>query len=166
MFSLGYPYIKYADNDNFIIDKYGKNTNKTHIPITTDLIGIYTSFNKFLLGMTLNLIGDIYFDFSNLANSFQIDQISYSFSSIYFFKTMNNYKFFIRSDIGGAKYLSTQVEELIDSPSKNGFSFVFGPGFSYKLTDGYSILLSSLYSYKKMQSSKIHSGLLMLGFMY
>ncbi|MBT6326633.1 MAG: hypothetical protein HOJ35_11740 [Bdellovibrionales bacterium] len=166
MFNLGYPYIKYSGTDDLIINKYGKKTNKTHIPIAADLIGLYFSLNKLLVGFTFNIIGDFYLDFSNFGNSFQIDQASYSISSIYFFKTIKKYKFFVRSDIGGAKFLSTQVVELTDSSSKNGFSFVLGPGFSYKLTDKSSILVSSLYSYKKMTTSKIHSGLLMLGFMY
>jgi hypothetical protein len=163
---LGVAKIKYPSETQEQLDEI-KAAGSDHTSLSLDLFGFYWPLEskKTMVGFIINGVSDSYkINGIDLA----IRQYTYSFSSMTFFGPNIGSEWFLRGDIGVAKFTAevTGTSSSISEASNTGLGLLVGGGYAWPIGTETRLLLNANYSYRKVEEDKISTAALTLGVLF
>ena len=151
---LGYSSISYPPDIQSALNYIKSQPGVSNVTICLDLLGFYWHISQKLIGgIIINGVLDRYYD--SYGYYFQINQYNYSVSFIKYIGKYFGSGFFIRSDIGIARYV---YQSNIDGnyTSDIGFGLLVGGGYSFDL-GGTRLLLNCNYGFRSIEQNEAGS---------
>lgn len=149
------------------LDDIESNPNVNRTTLGLDLFGFYwpLSGHKTMMGFVVSAVGDNY----NWTNgSLQVNQYLYGFSTHHFFGKNIGDGWFVRGDVGIAKYLLlvTDTSFSYGTESESGFGMLVGGGYGFPLGKQTRLLVTLKLSKLKAEDTDSTATSLVAGFLF
>lgn len=163
---LGAAVIRYPSEIQGLLDQL-KSISTSHTSIAMDLFGFYwpLASKQTMMGFVINGVSDHYEVPSGEAN---LDQYLYSFSTMKFFGPNIGSEWFLRGDVGIAKYLVEAKGSGVSlrGSSRSGIGFLVGGGYAWAIGTETRMLLNLNFAQRNAESLKFSTSSLTLGFLF
>lgn len=163
---LGVAKIKYPTETDESLDSFeAAGADKTTIAL--DLFGFYWPLQskQTMLGFIVNTVSDTY-EMNGV--ELAVRQYTYSFSTMTFFGPNIGSEWFLRGDIGVAKYQLevTGLGATVEESSKSGLGVLVGGGYAWAIGTETRLLLNLNYANRNVKSEKVSTTALTLGVLF
>jgi hypothetical protein len=164
---FGAAKVKYPSDIQSSLDTINNHSGNNRSTLALDLFGFYWPLEskKTMIGFVINAVSDNY---KPSGVDLTVNQYLYGFSTMTFFGPNIGSEWFLRGDIGIAKYLLdvTGVGSRITVSTKSGVGALVGGGYAWPIGTETRMLLNLNYGYRKVEGDATKTSALTLGFLF
>lgn len=150
--ALGFADMDYTGELDDLLDLVRRNPEVDHLALDLDLLGFYFPIgnDRWLLGGIVNVGGDRY----QVDDAwFQLNQVQYSVSTLYFINQQIGRGFFARGDFGLSRLVIADSDGGNEA-SESGWGILLGGGYSFPISPGTRLVLNANYARKRVEGDR------------